>query len=101
MFEPTPLSPSRHIRRNWHGAITQIDNWGTIVQMWVRTDEGRMVPVNFEHRPFWHMAHARRVDRVVGYAVTYDERGPTPYLRFDDDEQLVTRPDPRGEDASP
>jgi hypothetical protein len=68
-----------------HGTITQIDNQGTIVQVWMRTDEGRMYAVNFDHRPFWHMIEARGVHRILGFGATYRAGEDTATLHFDHD----------------
>lgn len=37
------------------GKVQSIIDHGTIVQMLVVTDEGRLYPVNFDHRMFFHM----------------------------------------------
>ena len=53
-----------------HGTITSTLNQGTIVQVFVETDAGRLVPVNFDHRMVRHLVEARGAERIMGQAVT-------------------------------
>lgn len=73
-----------------HGTITDLNNEGTIVQVFVTTDDGRLVPVNFDHRMFRHMAEARGATRredLIGQGVTVGAGGPLgETLQFDDEE---------------
>ncbi len=70
-----------------HGVIQQIENHGTIVQVWIETDDHRLLPVNFDHRPFWHMVEARGPHNILGFGATFDESGEQPTLSFDDEAQ--------------
>ena len=68
-----------------HGTITLIDNQGTIVQVWMRTDEGRMGVVNFDHRMFWHLVRARGAHRLLGFGATHAVDDGNATLYFDDE----------------
>ena len=68
-----------------HGTITQIDNQGTIVQVWMRTHEGRMYAVNFDYRPFWHLVRARGANRLIGFGATHTAGEDKATLQFDDE----------------
>ena len=68
-----------------HGTITLIDNQGTIVQVWMRTDEGRMGVVNFDHRMFWHLVRARGAHRFLGFGATHAVDDGNATLYFDDE----------------
>ena len=37
------------------GKVESVVNHGTIIQMLIVTDEGRLYPVNFDHRMFYNM----------------------------------------------
>ena len=67
-----------------HGTITQIENQGTIVQVWMRTYGGRTHAVNFDHRPFWHMVAARGAHRLIRVGATYTAGEDNATLHFDD-----------------
>lgn len=68
-----------------HGTITHIDNQGTIVQVWMQTDEGRMYAVGFDHRPFRHMVEARCAHRLIGFSATFIADEDSATLHFDDE----------------
>lgn len=74
-----------------HGKITELVNQGTIIQVMVVTDAGRLLPVNFDHRMFRHLVEgrgARSPEDLIGQGVTFelDEIGEVPVLSFDDEE---------------
>ena len=69
-----------------HGVITQIEGHGTIVQLLVRGERGKICPVNFDHRMFRHVVEARGAERIVGQAVTVERRETGEMLVFDDEE---------------
>lgn len=68
-----------------HGTIDSIESQGTIIQVWVKTADRGLQPVNFDHRMFWHMVESRGAEDLIGEAVEFDDSGPEPVLRFDDE----------------
>jgi len=68
------------------GVITEVEDHGTIVQLLVRDERGKICPVNFDHRMFRHAVEARGAARIVGQAVTVERRETGETLVFDDEE---------------
>jgi hypothetical protein len=68
-----------------HGTITHIDNQGTIVQLWMRTDDGQIGVVNLDHRLFWHMVRVRGAHRLIRLGATHAVTDSNSALYFDDD----------------
>ena len=59
------------------GYVVNIVDHGTIVQVWVRTDDGGLKPVNFDHRSFailWE-----REGNIIGRDVAF-HRDDEPWL---------------------
>ena len=68
------------------GTITSTLNQGTLAQVFVETDAGQLVPVNFDRRMFRHMVEARGAERIVGQAVTLEYPEDGEVLVFGDEE---------------
>jgi hypothetical protein len=67
------------------GTIENIVNGGTVVQVLVRTED-RLVPINFDHRPFSWLLEAEGgvCGSLIGREIFYDEEKKT--VRFLDHE---------------
>ena len=56
------------------GTILDVTDCGSIVIVYLGTDEGRVLPIMFDHRPFGWMLDGEgcSAEELVGHSATYD-----------------------------
>ena len=56
------------------GTISEVLGYGTVVQLLVTTDEGRLAPIHLDNRPFCWLLDAEQSEPrdLVGRAIEYD-----------------------------
>lgn len=81
MFEPlNPAEPGPIA-----GVISNVEDFGTIVLVWIVADSGAIRLVHCDQRPFRQMNQARG-GRLIGQRVAYhDDAGDDPWLEFEAD----------------
>jgi len=57
------------------GQIISIENHGTIVQVWIVTEDSREIPINFDHRMFglFYEDNKPIVGKTIDYHTDQDE----------------------------
>lgn len=62
------------------GRIIEIVDHGTIVQVWIVTDEGQETPVNFDRRPF--AAFYEDNEPLIGKTLDYHTDDEEPWVEI-------------------